>query len=283
MRVRRNELLSSAPASSDHELRVEIAMTREASLEALHWTPDAASVAAMERFFADRSIVATEHGLVRLGGDYDGGYLAPDDIDDLAACFSPGVADRASFEEDMVARGIPCYLADASVDHAPIDGPLITFDPVFLGGVQRPGWTTLDAWVEEKSPDGDLILQMDIEGWEWSALRSASDTTLERFRIMLIEMHDLHLLATSAGHRAIEETFARLNEHFVLVNVHANNYEYPVRYRGFDLHPVIETAWLRRDRLTATPLRRTASDPRESVNAPGLPDFELDRRWGLRS
>src|SRR4051794_36195573 len=39
----------------------------------------------------------TEHPLIRLGGEHDGGYLLPDDLDGIVACFSPGVSDEASF------------------------------------------------------------------------------------------------------------------------------------------------------------------------------------------
>src|SRR5205823_127248 len=66
--------------------------------------------------------LATEHSLIRLGDRGDGGYLVPDDLESVEACFSPGVDDRASFETSLIERGIPCFLADASVDCAPIRG-----------------------------------------------------------------------------------------------------------------------------------------------------------------
>jgi hypothetical protein len=44
----------------------------------------------------------TDVPLIRLGADGDGGYLVPDDLEDVAACFSPGVDDRASFESAMI-------------------------------------------------------------------------------------------------------------------------------------------------------------------------------------
>lgn len=63
----------------------------------------------------------------------DGGYLIPDDLEGISACFSPGVDDRATFETSLIARGIPCFLADASVDKAPIDGDMIHFTKVSWG------------------------------------------------------------------------------------------------------------------------------------------------------
>ena len=45
--------------------------------------------------------VTTEHELIRIGADADGGYLVPNDLSGLTACFSPGVDDIASFEQHM--------------------------------------------------------------------------------------------------------------------------------------------------------------------------------------
>lgn len=64
--------------------------------------------------------VTTEHELVRIGCSGDGGYLVPNDLDGITACFSPGVDNRATFEETLIARDIPCHLADASVNFNPI-------------------------------------------------------------------------------------------------------------------------------------------------------------------
>lgn len=73
-------------------------------------------------------------GLIRLGGEGDGGYLVPDDLDGIAACFSPGVSDVADFETSLIRDyGIPCYLADASVDGPPPGTPGLDFEKKFLG------------------------------------------------------------------------------------------------------------------------------------------------------
>ncbi len=89
----------------------------------------------------------TEHGLVRLGGTGDGGYLVPNDFDGIEACFSPGVCDRANFETDMIARDIRCYLTDASVQKTPIAHDLVHFTKKFLGVINDSQTITLDDWV----------------------------------------------------------------------------------------------------------------------------------------
>jgi hypothetical protein len=43
--------------------------------------------------------VVTTHPLIRVGAHGDGGYLVPDDLDGIAACFSPGVVGRARSDQ----------------------------------------------------------------------------------------------------------------------------------------------------------------------------------------
>ena len=54
----------------------------------------------------------TDKGLIRLGPAGDGGYLVPDDLDGIEACFSPGVGDLVGFERDCLARGMRVFMAD---------------------------------------------------------------------------------------------------------------------------------------------------------------------------
>ncbi|MGA0840372.1 MAG: FkbM family methyltransferase [Pseudomonadales bacterium] len=65
---------------------------------------------------------------------------------------------------------------------------------------------TLADWIAEQEPErtGDFILQMDIEGAEYRNLIDAPAEVLDRFRIIVIEMHklavfDVHSRATAAG------------------------------------------------------------------------------------
>ena len=44
---------------------------------------------------------ASPFGLIRIGGNSDGAYLVPDDLQGISCCFSPGVSDRKSFEDEL--------------------------------------------------------------------------------------------------------------------------------------------------------------------------------------
>lgn len=109
--------------------------------------------------------LVTEHPLIRIGARGDGGYLIPDDLEGVVACFSPGVDNRATFEASVIERGIPCFLADGSIACAPINGEMVHFTKKHLGVINNETTITLDDWVERNKPgNDDLILQMEADG-----------------------------------------------------------------------------------------------------------------------
>lgn len=61
----------------------------------------------------------TDKKLIRLGPNGDGGYLIPDDLIGIEACFSPGVSDISGFEKECANRGMKVFLADKSVEKPP--------------------------------------------------------------------------------------------------------------------------------------------------------------------
>ncbi len=224
--------------------------------------------------------VVTDIPLVRLGADGDGGYLVPDDLRDVAACFSPGVDNRATFESAMIERGVPCFLADRSVDGPPFDHSMITFEHKFLGAVDDESTLTLDRWVADSAPGNhDLVLQMDIEGAEWIVLLNASPDTLRRFRIIVTEVHDLERLLDKHAFPVIEAAFSRLLHDFHLVHNHPNNSGRSVRIGDLVIPRVMEMTWLRKDRAAANGWARQFPHPLDIVNDSDSTDVVLPAVW----
>jgi hypothetical protein len=224
--------------------------------------------------------LVTEHSLIRMGGPTDGGYLIPDDLKGVMACFSPGVDNRATFETSMIERGIRCFLADASVDCAPIKGDMVHFTKKFLGVVNNDMTITLDDWVNSNKPgNDDLILQMDIEGAEWAVLLNVSHDTLRRFRIIVIELHDLERLMDKHAFEIIRCTFERLLEDFYIVHNHPNNFGRSVRYRSLVIPRVQEMTLIRKDRVASTEFARNFPHPLDKKNDIDGPDVPLPSEW----
>lgn len=185
--------------------------------------------------------------LIRLGKDYDGGYLVSrKDVEASAALVSLGVNDDWSFESDFVTlHDVPVTAYDASVNArvfltraveslARIDRPaqlvywLRTYRSYtsFFRGSRRHVERFVEAGRDERSvslddvvraaPDGALFLKIDIEGSEYRLLddlvRHAGRTSG-----LVIEMHDCDLHLDRI--RSFLEDYP-----LRLVHVHANNF-----------------------------------------------------------
>ena len=224
--------------------------------------------------------VLTEKKLIRVGGDGDGGYVIPDDFDGVAACFSPGVGPTADFEAALVARGIRCYLADASVTGPPFAHGLMHFEKKFLGVVDDETTITLDSWVGAHVPGhGDLILQMDIEGAEWVVLLNASEAVLRRFRIIVVELHWLERLIDKVGFELMYAGLDRLLRQFHVVHNHPNNVTRPFRSKDVTIPKYLEMTFLRRDRSEVLGYAKQFPHPLDRKNMADRPDVVLPTGW----
>lgn len=222
----------------------------------------------------------TNHELVRFGGERDGGYLIPDDLDGIAGCFSAGVGNVSDFERDVADKGIRCFLADYSVDGPPIHHDLFDFEKKYVGTRNDDRYMTLQTWIGRKAPEnGDLILQMDIEGAEYGAIMASSMETLARFRIMAIEFHRLDAICNRCGFDLMMLTFEKLLALFEIVHIHPNNCRPPVRYAGFEIPPLLEFTLLRKDRISSQRPTSTFPHTLDRVNVPEVEDYPLPRCW----
>lgn len=195
--------------------------------------------------------MATEHPLIRVGPDGDGGYLVPDDLADLTACFSPGVSDVSGFEADCARRGMDVFMMDATVDGPAEVNERFRFQKNMLGACNDDLFRTLPTWIDQSgvSSEGDLMLQMDIEGFEYETLIATPEEVLERFRIVVVEMHSLEQLWNAHFFRFASAAITKLLRSHACVHIHPNNATPMHRYRGVDIPPVAEFTFLRRDRF----------------------------------
>jgi hypothetical protein len=228
--------------------------------------------------------VGCSHPLIRVGGDGDGAYLLPDDLDGVVACFSPGVANQIGFEQELSERwSIPAYLCDASVDPAnlSLDPNRQFFSPRWLGSFDGGKTQSLDAWVltSHHGDAGDLLLQMDIEGAEYNCLLAASDSVLQRFRVIVVELHWLDLLGSARFlNQRVLPTLRKLHQGFDCVHAHANNCCGNADLGPVTVPRVLELTYYRRDRNNP-PLHPWGPHPLDVVNVPAKPPLPLGPPW----
>ena len=188
--------------------------------------------------------------LTRIGGLGDGGYWLPDDFEGIEAVFSPGVGDVANFEMHFAQNGVPVFLVDHTVDHPPVFHELFRFQKLRLAPETHPGFSVnLTDWVAECAPQGDLILQMDIEGDEYEALLTSSEELLARFRLIAIEMHDISSVATKSGRALLASTLRLIHKTHRLVFQAHNDSCRRLYVKGIRIPNCLELTFLRRDRF----------------------------------
>ena len=221
--------------------------------------------------------VTVPGGLRRIGPAGDGGYLVPDDFAGVSACISPGVSSECGFDLEMAELGMDVIMADASVSGPPVMHPKFQFLGEFLDVRPSERTTTIDDLC--KYTTGDLVLQMDIEGAEHAVLMNMSDSLLRRFRIAVIEFHELDEMLSRFGFRAIAAVFDKLMTYHNVVHIHPNNAIEPVRRGTIIIPPIMEFTFYRRDRFTPAPQAAQFPHPLDATSMPTKPDITLPDCW----
>jgi hypothetical protein len=210
------------------------------------------------------------YDLIRIGSNGDGGYLIPDDLKGIEYCFSPGVSAIADFESQLADRGIKSFLADYSVDRPPILRPEFIFDKKYLGTSNGDKFITLSSWKNKYLPDyrGDLLLQMDIEGFEYEVILSTPDALLDQFRIIVIEFHSLHKLFDPFAFKLISSTFDKLLNSFHVAHIHPNNFPGIFRRGNLVVPRDMEFTFLNKNRVQSPKPQVEFPHPLDRDNVP---------------
>lgn len=221
--------------------------------------------------------------LIRLGGNGDGGYLLPDDMEGITACFSPGVDFTALFEKELATKYyIKSYLADYSVSQSPEDSEYIHFEKKFLGTKNNHQFTRLEDWFERHTaatPNGDYLLQMDIEGAEFEVILDTPQHVLRQFRTIIIEFHGMEKMFHSGHLKKIRSVFQKLTQNHLVAHIHPNNGR-PLFYKdGIEIPKVFEMTLYRKNCCNADQAPLVFPHKLDCSNVTSKPDFSLPKTW----
>ncbi|MCB1774568.1 MAG: FkbM family methyltransferase [Gammaproteobacteria bacterium] len=216
---------------------------------------------------------AVNGDLVRLGPPGDGGYLVPDELDGIIACFSPGVSSVSGFERACADRGMRVFMADASVDGPAEFHPNFVFDKKFVGAFSSGEFVTLEDWVAASLGDteGDLLLQMDIEGFEYETLLGAPSALLGRFRVIVAELHALDQFWNRAFFDLASRALDKLLLTHACVHIHPNNVAPLHRHKGVTIPPLAEFTFVRRELVRSDASARVFPHPLDHDNCDNAP------------
>lgn len=241
-----------------------------------------------QRLLADLQVVPLASPFIRLGPKGDGGYVIPNQLDGISRCFSAGVDNSWGFELDLFNRfGITSIMCDGDKRRPVGLAESFGFDQVWLSANTTPTSICLDDWIhkhEEPELGSDLLLQMDIEGSEYSVLRSASRKSLKRFRVMIIEFHGLdHIEMMPDYIFKFRPALKKLLRDFAVVHLHANNCCGSFELSGAQIPRVLEATFLRMDWVRKLEVAKDASERKaEELDfdcVPTNPSIELGSDW----
>lgn len=128
---------------------------------------------------------------IHVGPAGDGGYLLPDDLLGVEACFSPGVDTQISVDLEIANRGLRVHLANASLAEPTDLARSVSFAPKATGLINDQQAITLDKWVNQAGENGahDMTSPINIESVEHGVLASTTSSPPQRFRNIIIEFH----------------------------------------------------------------------------------------------
>lgn len=193
----------------------------------------------------------TNHELIRLGEEGDGGYLIPNDLIGIDACLSAGVGGLIGFEHDLAQKGIDCYMADYSVEKLPITHERFKFEKKFIGTKNNNIYIKIDDWLSKITKvSKDYILKIDIEHDEYKILPIIKSEDLKKMRIIVLEVHGFNNIITPLGYDLMKLIFDKLQENHTIVHINPNNVSPPIKLsKKIELYDLLEITLLRNDRI----------------------------------
>ena len=142
----------------------------------------------------------------------DGSYPVPRSVDDSFVCLSAGVGPSSKFEEDLSNKfNIKSYMIDGSVDQPASKNDNFYFQKLYLTDADTENSITLDTWME---PHDKIILQMDIEGWEYSSLSKINKQFVQKVSVLIVEFHFLETFLGHKRYEALNKILSNLLENY---------------------------------------------------------------------
>ncbi len=117
------------------------------------------------------------------------------------------------------------------------------------------------------------MLKMDCQGCEWDFFETINQSTLLGFEQIIVEFHDL--FKDEAMMEKQIRVLERLNEHFYLFHVHANNEALHLyEMAGFMYAPYLECSFIRKDsKLVGKAQASLEYFPTKEIDEPYMADW----------
>jgi hypothetical protein len=227
----------------------------------------------------------TEGKLIRVGDEFDGGYVCHDSILNSKKIISIGIGDNDSWETNLFDSNekVAIYQFDHTIKYPPSP-------PNFRKEFYRIGLNDLE--VKNKymtlnsicnqigiQPDDYNALKIDIEGNEWKSLKNVSSELFEVFDQIIIEFHDITNMKQSLNSGRIK-LLQTLNKTHQILHLHANNDGQFISINGENLAQTLEVTYLNRKNYSFTNFVQSYPRQIDNVSNVKKPDYYLGYFYG---
>lgn len=187
------------------------------------------------------------HPLIRIGTpDKDGGYIMLDNFGNGNIAYSFGICDDINWDNDVANRGYNVFMYDHTVKNLPFERKEFHFFKEGLSGIKNSEkhLDTLEHYIEENGHKNckNMILKMDVEGYEWDFLSTINADILKQFDQIVFELHNL--LQNNSNK---PELLEKLNKTHQLIHIHGNNCSVALQINNQIFPDTIEATYINKD------------------------------------
>lgn len=226
-------------------------------------------------------IYKTNLSLERIGPMNDGGYILSNNLKDIDICISPGVAASFEFERHLKKDwNIESILIDGTLEKS-LEEKIINlnefrFIKKNLSNKDTKTQISLD-YILKTLVNKKIILQMDIEGFEYEILSNISEKNINKFDQMIIEFHDIFLIKKGIFNRKFFKIINKINKFFTLVHIHPNNCCDVFEVNSIKIPNVFEATFINNSILRYKKIEQLKfPHPQDSPNLPFKDEIILD-------
>lgn len=183
---------------------------------------------------------------LRLGKDYDGGYIIAD-LPNIkyTTIIAGGIASDISFEEDFINKypDVNAFAFDGTIEKLPKENDKITFIKKNIGFDNDEQNTNIHDIIDANEC---IFVKMDIEGGEIPWIKSLSDEQMNKFEQIVMEFHE-------PFSESEIEVFDKINKNHYLIHFHGNNCCGVRHHNGVNIPNVFECTYLHKKYFTDIP------------------------------
>lgn len=225
---------------------------------------------------------SAEISLIRVGKESDGGYVMADLFTNIDAAYSFGIANDVSWDIYVADKSIPVFMYDHTIAGLPQEHKNFNFFKVGIcGKPNQGGMKDIGTLMRENGHLGkNLIMKMDIEGYEYPAIDAMTNEELSCFTQITCEIHDLQdLLTNFERHRLISRCICRILNHMHCVHVHANNVGWVAEAHDVKVPVLLELTFVRKDMASDFVPTDVLRKDLDRENNPDLPMIDISNLW----